>query len=800
MGLGPVLTGPAQPRRARRRVYLGITVGTLAVLAVGCGHPLGRAARPEAAGVEEGALVTLEPGQAFRFVDHFRGGEAPADPELAGNRADGLVELPLMGLHRPVLRAPAPHSIRQPLRMPGPAQLRLAFGPSPASWNKVGAGIRFSVRLYRRGEMTELLSEEVGRWRGTNMPNWAPVTLEVPASEGEEVILELAVAQAGEPREVPAEQAIAAYALWVDPTIVAPAEQRPPNVVLVVIDALRPDHLGCYGYHRQTSPFIDRISQEGALFEQAHAQGTWTLPSMLSMLTSQHRFLVGARAAGPPMWGEPDELAFLQPVELFDALQDHLRAGGYATLGSVGGGFLDPLLGFSSGFDWYWTPPRPPVPAEHIVDQLADLQEALPAYASQPFFVLLHTYEAHNYFQGRFRSLARFSRGYQGPLVCPERLEEAVLSGRPDGLSEADLRFIRDVYDGEIYEADRWLERFCEWLFSHDWGRDTVLIITSDHGEAFGEHGRMHHGDIPYREVVQVPLIIRFPDGRARGRRVPEPVALVDLLPTVLGLAGLEPPQGLAGRSLLPLLEGEIGGARRIFAESRGGAFCAREGRWWYLTWAGGEAERLYDMARDPAQLRDLSATHAEQLRHMRQVFADLAMGAARGARLALVGPREEEVTVELRASAPFSYFHVPTLRESWEDRIAGPAPEGEGGDVARVRLPAGGDAHVVLFEAGDPEAAITLSARAGHQPVAPERFHLGSHGIAPDRVPVSISAETGWLMAEQPPVPDGPGDWGLWLWLPTARAHALSRVSAVDPTALREELKEELRALGYLR
>lgn len=795
------------PRRQRAVSLLWLAAGAL--VTGGCREqpapprPV-KVAPQRASGVEEGEAVRLAPGQAFHFVDHFRGGSPPADSKLAVPTANGHQQIEMNGLVRPAIPAPAPYVMRQRVRMPGPGKLRLAFGLAPGSYDKPGLGTRFVVRLRRGDQVTELLSAAPGRWRGPDAANWRPTTIDVPASPGEHLELELAAEPAvASPPGAPADRA-SAYSLWVDPTLIIPGGPPRPNIVLVVIDALRPDHLGCYGYSRGTSPFLDRLAREGVVFEQAHAQGTWTLPSTYSFLTSSYRLLIGSETAEAPASASTRSFEAIEPVDMAVSLQALLRDSGYATLAATGGGYLDPWVGFTEGFDWYQGPARTPA----LADELKAIRSGLPSYAGQPFFLWLHTYEVHNYFQRGRAGPRHFGGGYHGPLTNPKRLEEAVLGGTSKGLRKADIQYAIDLYDSQLVHTDHSLERFFRWLFAQPWGRNTAIAVIADHGEAFGEHNRMHHGDIPFREVVQVPLILRLPDGRWRGKRVSQPVSLVDLAPTLLDIAGARSSPELVGRSLLPLLEGAEVEPEPVFCECRGGALLAREGRWWYLTWIGSDTERLFDMERDPRQLHDLSQVRPEELYHMRRVLARLAMRAARTCRVAIAGPRNDALTVSLEAAAPFSYFYVPTMRASWPEhvrrtsavRTAAGGPRRAGGrDRIEVTIPAGDDEQVILFATSDPHADIVVSAQIGGRPVGPERFHLGRRGTTPPDAPVPIRGDAPWLISDLPPVPSAPDAWGLWTWLPPGGARpAPARVRA--SSSIPQAVRQQLRALGYLR
>jgi hypothetical protein len=533
------------------------------------------------------------------------------------------------------------------------------------------------------------------------------------------------------------------------------------------------------------------------------AQATWTLPSILSLLTSSYHLTrgsrIGASAAGAE--GDEDRLPYPQPAAMRASLQGELRKAGYTSLACVGGGFMSPALGWDSGFDWYWSPEHAPM----LPDQLGAVKRRLEGEPDTPFFLLLHTYEIHNYFQGWAHSLDRFDQGYLGPLTDPRRLVDAALHGTPEQLSAADLQYVLDLYDGEIRHTDRYLRLFFDWLAEQTWGTNTLVVVTADHGEALGGHGAMSHGGVPYQDVARVPLLVRLPDGRWAGRRVTQPVALVDLMPSLLELAGAPLPDGLAGRSLVPLMKGDgQSTSPAILCESRGAALLARDGRWCYVGWRGEEEEELYDLARDPGQSRNLADESPERVKAMRGVLAQLTMRAARGYRVVVAGRRPDPVTIELECDGAFSYLDVPTLRRADEFAVTAPG----GGDPSggsrrhrvRLSLSAGEDPHVILFERADADSTVLVSASIAGRAADPTRFHLGRERRAPGSVPVSIGpASTALLRADDPPVAATPGTWGIWIWLPTNAAPAgPERTSAAQE--LPESVREQLRTLGYLR
>ncbi len=752
--------------------------------------------------MESGSLVELGAGQVFRFVDHFRGGQPP--PGLRQS-ADGEWRIALGEAHQPVLPAAAPYIIRQKVQLPQSPILRTGYGLVGEPDTGRDQGVRFSIRAQYAGRVVELFSAEVRPGSAPDSGNWPITTVDLSEAAGQEVQIELATETLGPGREGSSDAG--SFAVWVNPRLLAPAEAPRPNIVLIVIDALRPDHLGCYGYDRQTSPFLDQMAREGVLFLDATAQATWTLASVASLLSSSYRIVRGSHPETMAQVGQgiEEEVSTFQPVAMPTSLQSELRKAGYATFACVGGGFLDASLGFDSGFDWYWSARS----LTTLPEQLSIVREHLSLDPQAPFLLFLHTYEVHNYFQGWGHCLEEFSRGYAGPLIDRERLEEACIHGTPDRLSPDDRQYIRDLYDGEILHTDRHLRGFLEWLLARPWGKDTVVVVTSDHGEGLGDHGAMSHGSTPYQSVARVPLMMSRPNGRRAGHTVAQPVALTDLMPTLLEIAGVAAPRGIAGQSLLPLLEGGgYGGPRPIFSESRGADLLAREGRWCYIARRGEGKEELYDIERDPDQTDDMATSQRARISHMRQVLGQLVMKAVRGCHLAALGPRPKELVIELACDGGLSYLTVPTLQQGDLVRVTKPiatSASGRGSGTSpgcrvEIRLAAGANPHVILFEPEDPRSTVLVSATLGGEPVEAARFHLGREQKPVGEMPIPVGrAATPVLLCDEPPVPERPDTWGIWVWLPRTAAWP-RRADNAAAQAVPEELREQLDALGYLR
>ncbi len=343
--------------------------------------------------------------------------------------------------------------------------------------------------------------------------------------EGTRISLTLASrAGAGEP----------AAAFWVGPTVIAPpregADPR-PNIVLVSLDTLRADHLGCYGYDRPTSPALDGLAAAATLYRRAYSTYPTTMLSHMALLRGTHPDSLSRSLAGEA-GGDPAAY----PADAVSMVQQRLRTEGWITAAFTGGGSVDKHWGFGEGFDAYCDCRE--------TDDAATLARRadrwIEAHAGTPFFLFLHTYEVHGPYDPPPGYTAQ--AGGQPGLAGIDPYE---ILGRPAdscaALDDATRQQMVDLYDGEIrYTDEALIQPLLATLDRLGLAADTLLVVTSDHGEEFGEHGCWLHGEHLYDETVHVPLVVRHPGGAHRGEVVDGPVSLVDVAPTVLALLGLE--------------------------------------------------------------------------------------------------------------------------------------------------------------------------------------------------------------------------------------------------------------------
>jgi arylsulfatase A-like enzyme len=382
-----------------------------------------------------------------------------------------------------------------------------------------------------------------------------------------------------------------------------------PNLVMISIDTLRADRLSSYGNPRPTSPHIDRLADDGVVFENAFSHSPKTAASHMTLMTGlypeAHR--VRNRLTGREKW-----LGRLSAD--IPTLAEILGAAGYRTHGRNGGGNMHGGIGFSRGFETYSQPQE--AGARGIFRS---------STAPDPFFLFVHTYQVHSpYFPPeRYRDLF-VDPTYDGGITSS--LQQLTSAGdvefdnihrafwsRVDRDSDADRQHLLDLYDACIRFTDDKVGLLLDKIDALGLAETTLVVVLSDHGEEFGEHDGFEHNAL-WDEILRVPLIIRVPESIRpgwRAKRIAAAVGLVDVLPTLLELMGVPVPGHLQGHSLVPLVEAGAPGRPWLFAQYRlYGDIALRSGTWKLLRRRG--KEQLFDLDGDPAELRDVSSSHPD--------------------------------------------------------------------------------------------------------------------------------------------------------------------------------------------
>ncbi len=421
------------------------------------------------------------------------------------------------------------------------------------------------------------------------------------------------------------------------------------NVIIVVLDCARPDHFSCSGYSRETTPFLDKVAREGVRFTQAVSTAPWTLPSHASLLTGLFASTHGAT----------DENRMLGPQHR--RLPEYLKEAGYRTAAFCTNPWVSPETGFGRGFDCFHTQRlggrftrRAALYARKAGDRVlgrADsgarrTNSALLDWvgeSDQPFCALVHYNETHL----RFHPPAPYDRIFMRREFSAARIKavnqdcNAYIAGAVP-MSEEDFVILTALYDGELRYVDMRLKEVADALIAQGRWDQTLVIVTSDHGENLGEHGLMSHKFVLYDTLLRVPLIMRCPPRIPKGFIVEEAAQLTDVLPTVLAVLELgNADSRVQGRALL--VEGQatpgpeftiaekfrpnLSAFRRRFPDFDTRPYDVRKKairtRREKFIWHSDEANEFYDLVRDPGEKENLIASAPERVEPLRRQLFD---------------------------------------------------------------------------------------------------------------------------------------------------------------------------------
>jgi arylsulfatase A-like enzyme len=436
-----------------------------------------------------------------------------------------------------------------------------------------------------------------------------------------------------------------------------------PDIVLVSIDSLRADHLGCYGYGPPTSPTIDRLAAEGVRCERAVSTTSWTLPAHAALFTGLFDSAHGLVDNGLRLGEGPRTLA------------EVLREAGYQTAGFYGGPYLHPTFGLDRGFETWRScmgalpdgapgeaaraESRSPKSASHRDVTGPRTLEAVKGWLAKadpkrPILLFVHLWDVHYDYNPPPEYVRLFDSDYSGSLDASGLMTNPAVEPR---MSPRDYRHLLALYDGEIRFTDEILGRILEAVAARDRMQDTLVAVTADHGEEFFEHGGKGHQRTLFDEVVRVPLILRWPGRLPAGRVVREQVRLIDLMPTLLTLAGLELQPEVQGRDMSALLTGAPAGERLGIAPAlcellvdRRQMRALRTNEVKLVDPGFGRPAQLFDLASDPGELRPLSEDGprglavTKELQRMTAEALQIGAGAGQGARKTEIDPELERM------------------------------------------------------------------------------------------------------------------------------------------------------------
>ncbi len=406
-------------------------------------------------------------------------------------------------------------------------------------------------------------------------------------------------------------------------------------MLLVSLDTLRADRVGAWGYERDTTPFLDRLAAQGAAFLKVAAPSSRTASSHMSMFTG-----LRPSSHGVINFVDADGLAVSKDLPL---LAEIFERGGYHTAGFTDGGMMRGELGFERGFDIY---DHSGGGAQPVFDRGALwLRERDPL--DEPFLLFLHTYEIHDPYTPPKEWQDRFASGYKGHMNLGGLIE---LPGEDKTAAEhltmfvdertrfwqgfnankqSDREYVSNLYDAGVAYTDHLLGEFWKTVEELGLAEDLLVVIFSDHGEAFMEHGYISHRTI-HEEILHVPLIVRLPGGEPSGVRIERQIEGIDLTPSLLELCGFEIPDYFQGRSWVPDLYGRAQPAVDAWSElaSPGTDMAAlRRGKWKLIALPSeNRGASLFDLEADPleksnryAELTDMAEDLRGEMRRIAQ-------------------------------------------------------------------------------------------------------------------------------------------------------------------------------------
>ncbi len=584
----------------------------------------------------------FHPGENFLELRYRRHHEQPGDNPWAA----GWSELVFSGGRRDVDAKPRVDARDGSIELPLHTALEWALELPPGSflaWSALEA--EGGARLLARIE-----SEEEDRVEERTL-NAAPSELRLTPSDGRHRLVSLRLAATGVRGSVRLRGAAIHMPALEAPAPVAapPVASSRPNVVVYVIDTLRADHLGCYGYQRPTSPEIDRFAAQAIRWREGRAQSSWTRPAMTTILTGLAPITHGVQETY-------DRLAESIPL-----VSEFFGRAGWQTAFFTSNGNVTAHLGFARGWSFFKyfaerrRTPELQVQSEEMTPHVLDwLEHRDPA---QPFLLVVHTTDPHHPYtpQRKFRKLL-------APAV-----RDRILGTREDiyrlpVLSAAEVARHRPalmaLYDAEIAGNDASFGKLMNYLDRSGLRNSTAVLLLSDHGEEFHEHGGWTHGLSLYEEQLRVPFILRLPGGAGAGTVAPsDPAEQIDVVPTLLSLAGLPVPPNLPGRDVVAALAApeREAGVRPSFAwlrKSDQAIDAVTRSQWKLLVNVRANIAlrrrplELYALGSDPGEQNDLA-----RARPLRRAWLEGHLAAA-WARLRTLLPTERaELDPELEAN-----------------------------------------------------------------------------------------------------------------------------------------------------
>ena len=715
------------------------------------------------------ALLLLACGRPPEPVDLLAAGERLVEAQAAGQGREAVLAAVRRGLrigdviHRGFPAGP-PGRLRFALDVPKGARLDFACAIDSRFHDR--PGVEFVVRVGREGREDIVWSQVLDPISRPEHRGWveAQVDLARYAGTARGIVLETrGYEKKGE----------AAQAFWGTPTLTIPG-RKAPLAVIYLVDTLRADHTGVYGYGRNTTPELDAFARDAVVFDRAIVHASWTKPSVASILTSrlpgQHR---AVQLRDP-----------LDPSSL--TIAERLDERGFATGAAIANSVIYGAESqFDRGFDVFVglhgeDDRRSKLTgADVVVDSALGF---LRSRQGMPTFLYVHTMDPHV----PYAPPPPFDRMFE-PFPTDDH---PARDPRTDYKEPLDRERMIGQYDGDVAFGDREFGRFVRELKAAGLYEDALVVFLADHGEEFLDHGLWLHGRSLFDELIRVPLVVKLPGNRGAGKRIAEQVQGVDIVPTVLEAMGAPLPKDLVGLPLqLTLAGGEK--ARPALAEISHRGFVAHgvrtEADKYVRRFSPDDDELYFDLDHDPTERTNLAPGHPERVRFLKaqaeagmspnpfRYVLQVAGGGLYGLKLETRGWLED---VEATGFGPEERFSVGG-NGRWLEMSVRPRP-GAPREIGFTVRPVG--------------VPIALSGRRDARPLVPGDVAIGGTAFRPDRFPFrlpDIESETdhdrGISLFAAPP-----GDVAgvrVWLELPPGRS-----IDELDA-----ETRERLKALGYV-
>lgn len=686
-------------------------------------------------------------------------------------------------------------------RIPRDCDLSFAIGVDSGLWEE-GTTVAFEAAVRCEGRGDDVVFERAIS-PDESESGWVEIRLPLEAMAGRDAEVMFGVTADG---------AASRGGCFVSLPMLSPRSRSTskPNIIIYLVDALRADHLSCYGYKRATSPRLDAFTQDSVLFADASSASSWTAPSVASMFTGLEP------EVHQVLW----DSSSLQ--DKFTTLAEILRGNGWTTWQMS----THPIprsaeTNLVQGFDGARWLPWPDLTPKSTAAQLNEhIFPWLEEHKNEPFFLYVHTVDVHDPYRPPKEYVDLFDPGYTGK-VNGER------HNSPDSFwwskTDRDREHVKAIYDGCIRFNDDHFGNLLDELKRLDLYDNTMIIFTADHGEELWDHPReakitsgWSHGRTLYEEVLHIPLVIKFPGSEHGGQRLGSPVTHIDFLPTICDVAGVGVPKDLPGRNMVELLENDaLWTARRIYhsldtymysppAQYLHRIYSVRDGVYKYiLRVAPHRQEMLYDLSEDPAERRNIVDSIPEiasQLRlDVRQRYL------REGFYMRLAVPTREDIKVEGEIRTDGEFYDVGSLTLEPDDLLQ----VSTDGRTIKFSMSEEYYDDTVFFRVDPPDAKLLLLPRITG-PASLRNALFGSWEFDPGPLCGEIRADAQELAGFPVRTPSllYALEPQLYLYRLDAAGVAQKDISGAevpsfDQVVLSDDVKEkleQLKALGYVR